>query len=117
MRTIELNLSRKETKMRTVELNVSREETKMMTIEFIEFWILKQIENPEADPYYVRSWYKYGLETPTWSHLTKYDAQQFCKLAREAGQKINRERYNGKDGIRTFFPGIYENSKEYWSAV
>ena len=84
--------------------------------QFIESWLRAQIAQPETDPTYVRSWYKYALECLTWSHLKQSDAWEFCKVARKVGQKINRE-YGGLDIIRLHFPGIYENSKDKWSAI
>ncbi len=67
-----------------------------------------QIAKPDANPNIVRSWYKYAIDCPQWNHLTYGHAPNFCQIARQAGQQINKE-YGGLDIIKLHFPGIWLN--------
>jgi len=80
-----------------------------ITTEVIETWIRNQIAKPDANPTYVRSWYKYAKECPEWRNLTKGYAPGFCRIARIAGKNINDE--FGFDVIKLHFYGIWKHNQ------
>jgi len=80
------------------------------SIEGIEDWIRNQVSNPEANPTFIRSWYKYAKECSQWRNILSYgDAPNFCKLAKIAGKNINQE--FGFDVIKLHFYGIWKHNE------
>ena len=80
------------------------------SVEGIQDWIHNQISKPDANPTFIRSWYKYAKECPEWRNILTYgDAPNFCRLAKIAGKNINQE--FGIDVIKLHFYGIWKHNE------